>query len=126
MEQIFENTLKVLVVDDDAELVANIRVYLESCHCKVVTAHTGLDALELLRSENYNVLLADIVMPDISGLGLIEIARKEKPDLLIVAMTGYGQQVKDLTREKSPHHFLEKPFSFDQLSTVLGSALRKM
>ena len=125
MEQhIANSTCRILVVDDDGELLTNIKVYLEGRHYQVVTAVTGLDALELLRSENYNVLLADIVMPDISGLGLIELARKEKPDLVIIAMTGYGQQVKNLTYEKSPHHFLEKPFSFKQLSTVLESALQ--
>jgi CheY-like chemotaxis protein len=112
------------VVDDDGELLTKIKVYLEDCHYQVVTADTGLDALELMRSENYNVLLANIVMPDISGLGLIELARKEKPDLIVIAMTGYGQLVKDLTYEKSPNHLLEKPFRLKQLSTVLESSLQ--
>ena len=124
MEHLANDTCRILVVDDDGELLTNIRVYLEGCHYQVVTAVTGLDALELLRSENYNVLLANIVMPDISGLGLIELARKEKPDLIVIAMTGYGQLVKDLTYEKSPNHLLEKPFSFNQLSTVLESSLQ--
>ncbi len=126
MEQhLADDTIRILVVDDDRELLANIKTFLVSCDHQVETAVTGLDALELLRSENYNVLLADIVMPDISGLGLIEIALREKPGLIIIAMTGYGQQVKDLTHERSPHHYLEKPFSFNQLSAIIDSALQK-
>ena len=125
MKHLAGDMCRVLVVDDDSELLTNIKEYLESCDYQVEAAVTGLDALELLRSETYNVLLADIVMPDISGLGLIEIALKEKPELIIIAMTGYGQQVKDLTEEKSPHYYLEKPFSFNQLSTVIQSALQR-
>ena len=125
MEHPADNTRKILVVDDDKELLANIKSYLESCDYQVMTAVTGLDGLELLRSENFNVLLADIVMPDISGLGLIEIALKEKPDLIIIAMTGFGQQVKDLTHERSPHHYLEKPFGLKDLSAVIESALQR-
>ena len=125
MEHPADNTRKILVVDDDKELLANIKSYLESCDYQVMTAVTGLDGLELLRSENFNVLLADIVMPDISGLGLIEIALKEKPDLIVIAMTGFGQQVKDLTHERSPHHYLEKPFGLKDLSAVIESALQR-
>jgi len=125
MENLADDTRRVLVVDDEIEIVANIKAHLERCDYQVETAVTGLDALELLRSQHYNVLLADIVMPDISGLGLIEIALREKPDLIIIAMTGYGRQVKDLTHEKSPHYYLEKPFSLNQLSDVIDSALQK-
>ena len=125
MEHPADNTRRILVVDDDKELLANIKSYLESCDYQVKTAVTGLDGLELLRAENFNVLLADIVMPDISGLGLIEIALKEKPDLIIIAMTGFGQQVKDLTQERSPHHYLEKPFGLKDLSAMIESALQR-
>jgi DNA-binding NtrC family response regulator len=125
MAHLADDICRILLVDDDREVLRNIELYLESFHYQVKTAVTGLDALELLRSENYHVLVADIVMPDISGLGLIEIALREKPGLIIVAMTGYGQQVKDLTREKSPHYYLEKPFKLNQLSDVIESALQK-
>jgi DNA-binding NtrC family response regulator len=125
MEQPADGTCRILVVDDDREILENLRLYLESCNYDVETAVTGLDALELLRLENFDILLADIVMPDISGLGLIEIALREKPDLIIIAMTGFGQQVKELTREKAPHHYLEKPFRLNQLSDLIKSALQK-
>jgi two-component system cell cycle sensor histidine kinase/response regulator CckA len=71
------------------------------------------------------VLLTDIVMPDISGLGLIEIAKKEFPKLPIIAMTGYGKQVKDLASEISPDHYLEKPFNLTELSRIIDSIVHK-
>lgn len=120
-----ETSEKILIVDNDKKILSILQEYLELCHYQVTTVASGLDALLLLRSGDYNVLLTDIVMPDISGLGLIEITRKEFPDLPIIAMTGYGKQVKNLTSERSPDHYLEKPFDLTELSKVIHSVLHK-
>ena len=105
MEQ--SSDVKILVVDNDEKILSILQEYLELCHYQVKTVETGLEALKLLRSEGYHVLLTDIVMPDISGLGLIEITKKEFPKLPIIAMTGYGKQVKDLASEISPDYYLD-------------------
>ena len=63
MEESTETQRRILVVDNDKKLLSIIQEYLELCHLQVTTAATGLDALRLLRSENYHVLLTDIVMP---------------------------------------------------------------
>ena len=120
-----ETSEKILIVDNDKKILSILQEYLELCHYQVTTVSSGLDALMLLRSGDYNVLLTDIVMPDISGPGLIEITRKEFPDLPIIAMTGYGKQVKNLTSERSPDHYLEKPFDLTELSKVIHSVLHK-
>lgn len=112
---------KVLVVDNDEDLLSILREYLELCHYHVTTVCTGLEALKRLRSERFDVVLTDIVMPDISGLGLIEITKKEFPDLPVIAMTGYGKQVKDLAGEIAPDYYLEKPFNLKMLSQIIDS-----
>ncbi len=123
MEQSSET--KILVVDNDDKILSILQEYLELCHYQVKAVESGLEALKLLRSENYSVLLTDIVMPDISGLGLIEITRKEFPGLPIIAMTGYGKQVENLTKERSPDYYLEKPFNLTELSRIIDSVLHK-
>lgn len=123
MEQ--SSDVKILVVDNDEKILSILREYLELCHYQVQTVETGLEALKLLRSEDFHVLLTDIVMPDISGLGLIEITKKEFPELPIIAMTGYGKQVKDLASEISPDHYLEKPFNLTELSRIIDLIVHK-
>jgi DNA-binding response OmpR family regulator len=125
MEQGTGTPRRILVVDNDKKLLTIIQEYLELCHYQITTAATGLDAVRLLRSETYHVLLTDIVMPDISGLGLIEISRKEFPGLRVIAMTGYGKQVRDLATERSPDYYLEKPFNLSELSKAIESVLQK-
>jgi two-component system cell cycle sensor histidine kinase/response regulator CckA len=125
MEQDTQAPRRILVVDNDKKLLSTIQEYLELCNYQVATAATGLDGIRLLRSETYDILLTDIVMPDISGLGLIEISQKEFPGLPIIAMTGYGKQVKDLTLERSPDYYLEKPFKLTEVLKAVESVLHK-
>jgi CheY-like chemotaxis protein len=115
----------VLVADDNQDVLSAIEENLELYGYQVMTVATGLDALRVLRSEPCDVLLTDIIMPGIGGLGLIEICHKEFPDLPIIAMTGYAEQVRDLVLERSPHYYLEKPFEPIQLLEVLESVLVK-
>ncbi len=117
--------IRVLVVDNDQTILTILEEFLALSNYEVNTAATGLDALKLLRNGDYGLLLTDIVMPDISGLGLIEIARKEFPGLPIIAMTGYSKQVKNLTSEQSPDYYLEKPFNLKMLADIIESVLHK-
>ncbi|MBW2602451.1 MAG: response regulator [Deltaproteobacteria bacterium] len=123
MEQ--TSQIRVLVVDNDQTILTILEEFLALSDYEVNTAATGLDALKLLRNGDYGLLLTDIVMPDISGLGLIEIARKEFPGLPIIAMTGYSKQVKNLASEQSPDYYLEKPFNLKKLADIIESVLHK-
>jgi two-component system response regulator GlrR len=68
---------RILVVDNDEKLLLAVQEWLEGYDYQVKTVATGLDALRLMRSQTFDVLITDIVMPDISGLGLIEIKGKK-------------------------------------------------
>ena len=125
MEEAAATSPRVLIVDNDEALLSTIEEDLKLRHYQVTSAYSGLDALVLLRSQHYHVLVTDIVMPDISGLGLIEITRKEFPELPVIAMTGYGQQVKDLVAERSPNQYLEKPFDLSDLSKAIETNFAK-
>jgi CheY-like chemotaxis protein len=116
---------RILVVDDDEKLLLAVQEWLEGYDYQVKTVATGLDALRLMRSETFDVLITDIVMPDISGLGLIEISQREFPGLMTIAITGYAEKIKDLTLERSPDYFLEKPFKSHELLEALESVLAK-
>ena len=113
------------MVDNNERLLTTIHEYLERHDYQVMSVASGLDAIRLLRSETFDLLVTDIVMPDISGLGLIEISKKESPELPIIAMTGYSGQVRDLTLERSPDYYLEKPFELSRLLEVVESLLAK-
>ncbi len=114
---------KLLIVDNDVDLLETLVDYLKRRDFDVIGSSSSLEALKLLRSNKFDLVLTDIVMPDISGLGLISIIKNELSHLPVIAMTGYGEKVEKLTKERKPDYYLEKPFAMDQLVKVIDHLL---
>jgi len=93
MESANQST-RVLVVDDNADLRLGVQLMLERAGYEVATAANGVQALELLRGAPAEVLLTDIFMPEADGLETIERCRKEFPRMKIVAMSGGGDTIR--------------------------------
>ena len=112
MEEDKRKSSRILVVDNDEGLLSTIQEYLTLCDYQVKTVSSGLDALQHIRSETYDVLLTDIVMPGISG---IETARRIKGmdrKHPVILMSGY------IEKEGLPEEidlFLEKPVEAERL-----------
>jgi len=119
---------KVLVVDDNTDSVAILRGFLEARRYAVVAAGTGIEALECLRREEFDLVLLDVMMPGMSGFDVLAHMRGDNatasvPVILLTAktqdddlMTGYGG---------GADYYITKPFTPKQLfygiDLVLGS-----
>jgi CheY-like chemotaxis protein len=112
----------VLVVDDFADQRAICKLALESNGYLVKVAEGGEAALESLRAgDPVDVVLADIMMPGVSGLDLARRVREEYPDLSIVLMTAYPDVLQDALEEGFLP--LVKPFTAAQLRETVFDAL---
>jgi len=102
---------KLLIVDDNDDILSTFYEFFNSMGYEVKTAVDGFAALKLLRDESlfFDCLITDLVMPNISGVGLISIVKKEYPHLKIIAMTGYGDQPGSLASEAQADVVLFKP-----------------
>jgi two-component system, cell cycle response regulator CpdR len=99
----------VLIVDDDEEVLQVTADILETLGYQVLTARTGLEALERLRrNSQISVLLTDIRMPDVGGEGLAGIAATWRPDIRVVFTSGFG-------RPRGSSEFLPKPYKATDL-----------
>ena len=115
-----DKSLKILVVDDDTLVLRNTVAMLEDLGHTVFSAATGTAALEILRQEpRLDVLLTDLVMPEISGTRLAEMVRSERPDLPILLMSGYVD-LSSYTDTALPK--LAKPFTQRVLAKILNEA----
>ncbi len=117
--------MRILIVDDDVTILSFVRDYLRGKTYDVTVTESGLQALKLLRTEIFDLLLTDIVVPDVSGVGLIRIVRKEFPGLPVIAMTGFGRKVEGLVRETDVDWFLEKPFDLQALDEGIQHIARR-
>jgi len=116
---------KLLIIDDNKEILAAITDFLIKKKYDVASASDGLDGLKLLEAEKqgFDLIITDLVMPNISGVGLISIIKKKFPDLPVIAMTGWGEHPEALATEAQANRVLEKPFDLFELETVIRELL---
>ena len=82
--------LSVLVVDDDANICHSLKQLLESERCCIETAASGVYAMEWLARRRFDVVLSDVVMPDMDGYELYQSVKKKMPELPVVLMTAFN------------------------------------
>ncbi|MCG8637352.1 MAG: response regulator [Desulfobacterales bacterium] len=117
---------RLLIVDDNEDILSTFYEFFNSLGYEVKTAVDGFAALKVLRDKPdfFDCLITDLVMPNISGVGLISIVKKEYPELKIIAMTGYGDQPGALASEAEADFVLFKPIDLfkieEKVSFLLG------
>jgi DNA-binding NtrC family response regulator len=109
----------ILVVDDDPHILEIVTDVLGESEYNVLTAESGLKALEESRAFNgdIHVLLSDFEMPQMSGMELATVLTGERPELKVLLMSGFDGGMLVLNEG---WHFLTKPFITSQLRTLVS------
>ncbi|MCG8615096.1 MAG: response regulator [Desulfobacterales bacterium] len=116
---------RLLIVDDNEDILSTFYEFFNSLGYEVKTAVDGFAALKVLRDKPgyFDCLITDLVMPNISGVGLIAIVKKEYPDLKIIAMTGYGDQPGALASEAEADLVLFKPIDLFKIEAKVSELI---
>jgi EAL domain-containing protein (putative c-di-GMP-specific phosphodiesterase class I) len=115
---------RVLAVDDDDLFLRAIRRMLGQTSFQVETVSTSTKALALIEAGLFDVVVADMYMPELSGLGLLQATRKFDGNLPFVLMTGSPSiDLAVSAIDLGAHKFLSKPFSAEQLAQAVTEAL---
>ena len=118
--------LKVLVVDDNHNLRTLLARVLEERGFHVVQATDGDTGRELLENEGYDLLLADIYMPGMSGLELLEHAHVLNEDMRAILMSSASfNEVRQAAARLGASAFLPKPFSPAELVSAVDRVFRE-
>lgn len=101
---------KVLVVDDEADIRQTLLLVLDPV-CEAMQASNGLDALRMIRIEKPSLVLLDISMPEMGGLGILRLAHKINPALLVVMLSGHSDlRVAKRALLEGARAYITKPF----------------
>ena len=102
---------KILVVEDEKDIQNIIKAFLENAEYKVETADDGLDAINFIQKNNYDLILLDIMLPKIDGFTVCEMIRKNSniPIIILTALTDEESQLKGF--DKLADDYITKPFS---------------
>jgi len=117
--------MKILVVDDEKLLVKGIKFNLENEGYQVDTGHDGNEAVELARSGHYDLILLDIMMPVLDGLGACMRIR-EFSTVPIILLTARGEDTdKIIGFEYGADDYITKPFNILELKARIRALLRR-
>ena len=117
--------LTVLVVDDDREIVESIAIFLQADGYLVRKAYNGLEALDIVMTENVHLIILDIMLPELDGIKTLLKVRESKnlPIILLSAKSEDADKILGLTA--GADDYITKPFNPSELVARVKSQLRR-
>ena len=118
---------QVLVVEDQPDIAQLIKINLEQLDIRCDIEHDGKQALEQALKNKYDVLILDVMLPNLSGLDICKAVRFEKPEQSIIMLTSKNSELdRVLGLELGADDYMTKPFSILELQARVKSQLRKV
>lgn len=115
---------KILVVDDEKSIRKTVHLALEDEGYLVQTAETGSEALKLIDSNNFNVIILDLRLTDKNGMEILQHVIHEGLDAIVIMITAHGTIDAAVEAVKSgAHHFVTKPIDLDYLKQIIREAM---
>ncbi|MCK4881662.1 MAG: response regulator, partial [Candidatus Omnitrophica bacterium] len=115
---------KILIVDDEVEVRNVLTIFFDKKGYKTQEAENGEQAIEIVRSEDFPVVLLDIDMPVMDGLTTLEKLLEMKPEICVVMVTGRQDEDKvQKALELGAYNYVLKPFEFLYLELIIKSKL---
>lgn len=122
-----EPRIKILLVDDDQSILEILADLMAIFGHDYVTAQNGVEAIEKLKHNFFDIVLTDMIMPDIDGMELLKHIRKNYPNIKVMVVTGYERAFTytDVIRAGASD-FISKPFNTDELEAKINRLAREI
>jgi DNA-binding response OmpR family regulator len=119
------NGLRILVVDDEVDTLGLIKLTLQTAGYEVQTAPGGQEALRLIREQPFDVVILDIMMPDVSGFDVVRQLNDDPtpPPPIIFLTARSGEEDKEIGLSLGVTHYLLKPITRGSLLDAINQAL---
>jgi len=120
-----EKPYRLLIIDDSKVILGTYNKFFTKKEYYVITASNGLDGLKMIESDEQGIdlVITDIVMPNISGAGVISILKKKYPEIPVIAITGWGTHPATLASEADADLILGKPINLIELEEKINKMI---
>ncbi len=121
-----KDKFKILVVDDENSLREMLSILLQREGYRVSQAADGSIAAEMVRTDEYDLIISDIQMPKMSGIELLRQLRKENKDVTVIMITAFSSTEEAVEAMKlGAYDYITKPFKNDEIRLVIKNALER-
>ena len=113
----------ILLIEDDKVLQEILEDFLVESGYLVLKASDGLKGIEMIDKEAFDLIITDVVLPYVSGIGVIKMAKAKRPEVPI-CVTGYGSSSEKLAEEEKADMVFSKPFEFKHMAEAIKNLLK--
>jgi DNA-binding NtrC family response regulator len=125
MENETYSNIRILIVDDELIVRESLGNWLKEEGYSVDTSDNGMDALEKIKSQGRDLVIADVKMPGMDGIELLERCKKVDPDLQVLVMTAYASiDTAVQAMKKGAFDYIVKPFNPEDVTRIIQRALK--
>ena len=118
---------KILVVDDEKGVCHALKKILSRHGYEVLTAHDGLEGIEMADKENPDLVIMDVSMPRLDGLETLQRLKSLHPDIAVIMMTAHSTSDKAImAMKKGAYDYLTKPFDNARLISLIEKAIMEL
>ncbi|OGG11553.1 DNA-binding response regulator [Candidatus Gottesmanbacteria bacterium RBG_13_45_10] len=118
--------MRILVVEDEHRIAQSIKKGLEQEKYAVDVAYTGSDGFDLAASEDYDIIILDLMLPEMDGLTICQELRKKQIHTPVLVLTAKGQVENKVTGlDAGADDYITKPFSFEELLARIRALIRR-
>ena len=116
----------ILMIEDDLNIVELVDIHLKDIHCTTTKAHNGTDGIKHALKKTFDLIILDIMLPDIDGIEICKKLRAEKISAPIMMLTARSEEIdKIIGLETGADDYLTKPFSIREFIARVKAILRR-
>jgi len=120
------NKIKILLVDDDEGVCNSLSRLLAARGYDAEVRYSAQEAMKVLNKNSFDLLIADLKMPGMSGLDLLREARVIVPEMGVIILTGYGEITSYLeAMDYGADEYMNKPVKIDELELMINKFVAK-
>ncbi|HSK70623.1 MAG TPA: sigma-54 dependent transcriptional regulator [Pyrinomonadaceae bacterium] len=117
---------KALIIDDDRATLDLMKFQLGDEGFEVTTAETGQKGLDYIGETEFDIILTDLQLPDLSGIEMVRRCKEFSPETEIIMITGYGSMERAIEATKAgAFYYVEKPVEFEDLLVLIEKAIER-
>ncbi len=121
-----KGSVRILVVDDEEVIRYLLTDLFSLMGCMVSVAENGQDAINQIENESFDIVITDLLMPDVNGMELLKYVLKINPDTCVIVMTGYSTVESAVSAMKSgAYDYVCKPFNLDEMKIIVEKAVER-
>ena len=127
MPKVTHQQINILVVDDEKDVADILKDCVSGKERSVDVCYDGLEGIDHIQNNFYDLIIADLVMPKVGGLDVLKYAKKTNPDVLVIIITGYASLETAITAvREGAYDYIRKPCKLEEIRIVVDNAIDKI